>query len=341
MTERVLVLGGSWFLGRAVVEDALHRGAAVSTFRRGRSGVDVPGAVLIRGDRSVPDDVARLVDGGPWDIVVDTSGFVPRESGVLARALEPATGRFVFVSSVSAYAGWPSQPLTESSPLLECPADAGPDFGFDGDPAPSVYGFTKAGCERAVTEVFGPGRTTILRPGVILGPREYVGRLPWWLRRMQRGGQVLAPGAPDRSIQPVDVRDVAAFAWRAPSGVFNVVGPDSTMEQFLRTCRDTVSAEAPTPASLTWVDDESWLAMQGVRQWTELPLWRSYAGTWAVNSDAASSAGFTSRPMQKTVTDSWTWMQSGEDTVSSSRSAGHGIDPAKEAAILQAWTTRT
>jgi 2'-hydroxyisoflavone reductase len=156
---RLLVLGGSWFLGRAVVTEALERGWSVTTFRRGRTGVDVPGVATVRGDRTSPADLARLASAGPWDLVVDTAGYVPREQGAIARALAPVADRFAFVSSVSAYVDWPLKPLTEASPVLECPADADGDYGYDGDPGPSVYGFTKAGCERALLEVFGVERT--------------------------------------------------------------------------------------------------------------------------------------------------------------------------------------
>lgn len=335
--SRVLVLGGSWFLGRAVVEDALARGSTVTTFRRGRSGKDVAGVRMVRGDRTVPEDLDRLAAAGPWDLVVDTAGYVPRESGAIARALEPVAARFVFVSSVSAYAGWPVEPLTEASEVLGCPPDADAGYGYDGDPGPSVYGFTKAGCERAVREVFGPERTTLLRPGVILGPREYVGRLPWWLRRIERGGRVLAPGPPSRSVQPVDVRDVAAFALTATPGVFNLAGPDSTMEQFLRTCRDVV---AGVPAELRWVTDEEWLVQQGVRQWTELPLWRTSPGTWRVSSVAALAAGFTRRTLRTTVVDTWAWLAAGNVAIGHERSADHGISAEKEAAILGSWDAR-
>ncbi|MGI9004366.1 MAG: reductase [Pseudonocardia sp.] len=334
---RVLVLGGSWFLGRAVAEEALGRGCAVTTFRRGLSGVDVTGAETIRGDRTVPADLDRLAASGPWDLVVDTAGFVPRESGTVARALEPVVGRFVFVSSVSAYAGWPVEPLTEASEVLECPPDAGADYGCDGDPGPSVYGFTKAGCERAVLAAFGPARTTVLRPGVILGPREYVGRLPWWLRRIERGGRVLAPGQPTRSIQPVDVRDVARFTLSGPAGVFNLTGPGSTMEEFLDICREVTSAG---PMSLEWVTDEPWLVAQGVSQWTELPLWRAYRGAWKVSSAAAIAAGFVQRGLRSTVADTWAWMNSGDAPVQHERSAAHGISAAKESAILGTWDAR-
>jgi nucleoside-diphosphate-sugar epimerase len=330
---RLLVLGGSWFLGRAVVTEALARGWSVTTFRRGLSGVEVPGLETVRGDRTDLADLARLASAGPWDLVVDTSGYVPREQGVLARAIEPVTGRFVFVSSVSVYVDWPSKPLTEQSEVLDCPPDAGPDHGYDGDPGPTVYGFTKAGCERAVLEVFGSERTTILRPGVILGPWEYVGRLPWWLRRMSRGGRVLAPGSPDREIQPVDVRDVAGFALSAPVGVFNVTGAHVSMADFLGECRTVTGSHA----RLTWVTDEQWLMRQGVAQWTELPLWRTYRGAWAVDSSAAFAAGLHVRSHAAIIADTWKWLNFGEPGVDHERSAEHGIAPHKEAAILGRW----
>lgn len=337
---RVLVLGGSWFLGRSVVDDALARGWEVTTFRRGLTGEDAPGVTLVRGDRTNADDLARLAEAGPWDAVVDTSGFVPRETLAVARALEPVAGRYVFISSVSAYAGWPIEPLTEDSAVLDCPADAGPDFGFDGDPGPSVYGFTKAGCERAVIETFGPERVAVLRPGVILGPREYVGRLPWWLQRVKRGGRVLAPGNPDRAIQPVDVRDVAAFALHTatgPVGVFNVTASgNESMSDFLTACRDVTGSAA----EFEWITDEGWLIAQGVAQWTELPLWRTYAGAWDVDSTGARAAGLVTRPIRETVGDTWEWLNSAGAGVVHERASEQGIDAQKEIEILTRWDAR-
>lgn len=337
VVTRVLVLGGSWFLGRAVVDEALARGWEVTTFRRGQSGQDVPGVDTVRGDRTRAEDLPRLADAGPWDAVVDTSGYVPREVLAMARALEPVVGRYVFVSTVSVYAGWPIEPLTEDSEVLECPSDAGPDFGYDGDPGPSVYGFTKAGSERAVVETFGPDRAVVLRPGVILGPREYVGRLPWWLRRVERGGRVLAPGRPERSIQPVDVRDVAAFALdtaTGQAGTFNVTATGrETMSTFLDACRAATGSDA----RFEWITDEPWLVEQGVAQWTELPLWRTYAGAWAVDATRARKAGLATRSIRQTVDDTWAWLQSNDGAVSHERSSEQGISPEKEAAILATW----
>lgn len=321
---RLLVLGGSWFLGRAVADAALARGWEVTTFRRGRSGADAPGVTVIRGDRTSGADLARLADSGPWDAVVDTSGYVPREVLAVARALEPVVGRYVFVSTVSVYRDWPTAPLTEDSPVLDCPSNAGPDFGYDGDPGPSVYGFTKAGSERAVAETFGSDRSIFLRPGVIVGPREYVGRLPWWLNRLSRGGQVLAPGRPERRIQPIDVRDVAEFALRTterPAGTFNVAAPgNDTMADLLGACRDVTGSDA----WFEWITDEPWLVAQGVAQWTELPLWRTYAGAWAVDSSRARTNGLDIRPLWDTVSDTWEWMHSGEPSITHERASEQG-----------------
>ncbi|MGH3829312.1 MAG: NAD-dependent epimerase/dehydratase family protein [Pseudonocardiaceae bacterium] len=337
---RLLVLGGTWFLGRAVVDGALARGWEVTTFRRGHSGEDALGVTVVLGDRTKAMDLARLTDAGPWDTVVDTSGYVPREVLAGARVLEPVASRYVFVSTVSVYQGWPMVPLTEDSSLLECPPDAGPDFGYDGDPGPLVYGFTKAGSERAVVETFGAERSVMLRPGVIVGPREYVGRLPWWLRRVARGGRVLAPGRPGRRIQPVDVRDVADFALQTavgPAGTFNITSSGhDTMADLLTACRDVTGSDA----RFEWITDEAWLVAQDVVQWTELPLWRTYSGAWAVDSSRARAAGLSTRSIRSTATDTWEWMHSGEPAIPHKRGSEQGIDPGKESAILGNWDAR-
>lgn len=333
------MLGGGWFLGRAVVDAASRRGDSVATFTRSS---EVLGAVALHGDRTNSDDLNRLAKSGPWDVVVDTSGFVPREVLRSAEVLTGSLGRYVFVSSVSVYSGWPIEPLTEHSQILDCPADAGPDFGSD-DPRgyPTRYGFQKAGCERAVVEVFG-GRAALLRPGVILGPWEYVGRLPWWLDRFVRGGEVLAPGSPDRAIQPIDVRDVAGFALDGAagdfSGAFNLTAPEpsaTTFGSMLQSCASVTGSDA----TVTWAD-EQFLIEAGVRQWTELPLWRTHAGAWSVSGERAKSAGLRTRPLPETVRDTWQWIVDGGRAVDSDRAGEIGIPPDKEAAILRGWRER-
>jgi nucleoside-diphosphate-sugar epimerase len=335
---RILVLGGTWFLGRSIVEGALTRGWQVTAFHRGRSGATPPQVESVHGDRTVAADLERLAGHGPWDAVIDTSSseFAPRVVLLAAQTLRPKVRRWVHVSTVSVYAGWPHQRLTEESPLLDCPPDADDSFGFTGaDGSPTKYGFQKAGGEAAITQTFGTD-ASILRPGVILGPGEYVGRLPWWLTRAQRGGPILAPAPADRPIQPVDVRDVAAFTLDQAAadipGVFNLAHPQGiTWSGFLTACLETTGG-AGHPV---WTDPET-LTAHGVKQWTELPLWRTHAGVWSVDASRAVAAGLRCRPIEQTVAETWAWLQADGRPVEHPRWAEHGITPDKEAKILAA-----
>jgi 2'-hydroxyisoflavone reductase len=234
----------------------------------------------------------------------------------------------VFVSSVSAHPMPYAGPVSEDTPVSECPPDAGPD---DGD-----YGVLKAGCENAVRTVLGD-RATVVRPGLILGPWENVGRLPWWLARMARGGDVLAPGAPDRPFQAVDGRDLARFcldlALSGPTGTFDVVGPRGrhTWGELLELLAEVTAAGS----RLVWVDDATLLEAE-VEPWTELPLWLpddpETAHFFDVVPARAEAAGLRCRPLADTVADAWRWLCSLEGPPRAARA--HGIDPDKEAAIL-------
>ena len=332
---RLLVLGGTRFVGWAVVADAVGRGWEVTTFNRGLSGPDVAGVHALRGDRTQAGDVARLVEAGPWDAVVDTSGYVPREVLAVCEYLEPVTGRYVFMSTVSVYRGWPVEPLSEESEVLYCPPEAGPEYGEDAEDGPTGYGYQKSGCELAVTQTFGAGRSTSLRPGVVLGPREYVGRLPWWLRRVAAGGQVLAPGSPGRSIQPVDVRDLAAIALVAAErdipGAYNVAAPvgGETFGGMLDACAEVTGSDA----EFVWVADER-LVAEGVRQWSEMPLWRTFPGVWRVDPGAALAVGLACRPLAGTVADTWAWLQDVDESLDDERASEIGISREREQQIL-------
>ncbi|MFJ5851177.1 NAD-dependent epimerase/dehydratase family protein [Streptomyces sp. NPDC092903] len=333
---RVLVMGGTWFLGRHIVEQALARGWAVTTFNRGRSKPDVTGVHAIRGDRTVLKDLKQLAAAGPWNAVVDTSSseMAPRDVLMAVRALRPRAARWVHVSTVSVYEGWPHRLLTEGSRVLDCPADADASFGYTGpDGSPTTYGFQKAGAERAVSETFGD-QSVLLRPGVILGPGEYVGRLPWWLNRAAVGGDILAPGPPGRRIQPVDVRDVAGFALdqcaEASTGPLNVAHPEGiTFSDFLEASLGVSGGVG----RFVWARPEV-LADHGVKQWTELPLWRTHRGVWAVDCSRAVQAGLRCRPIAETVADTWAWLQSDGRPVDHPRWAEHGIGRDKEAEVL-------
>jgi 2'-hydroxyisoflavone reductase len=338
---RLLVLGGGRFVGYAVAAAGVRRGWRVSVFNRGLSGVDGPGVEVLRGDRGAAADVERLVAAGPWDAVVDTSGFVPRDVLGVCQRLSSVVGRYVFVSTVSVYAGWPVRALSEDSEVLACPADAGPEFGDDVEDGPTRYGYQKAGCERAVLEVFGAARTTVVRPGVLLGPREYVGRLPWWLRRVAAGGRVVAPGDAGRSVQPADVRDLADFVMsvvdKDVGGLFNVAAPVGleTFGGMLDACRQATGSGA----RFVWVPDEVLLA-QGVRQWSEMPLWRTFPGVWQVDAGRALRAGLSCRPLAETVRGTWEWMSESNGASGDERAGEIGLSREREQAILAAAAGR-
>lgn len=332
---RILVLGGTWFLGRTVVEAAQARGWHVTTFTRTS---EVPGAEALHGDRTDPAAIARLADAGPWDGVIDTSGQVPRVVRDSARALVDVAERYVYISTVSVYEDWPHQPVDEGSPVRE----GSMDLDGPGEPDdPVEYGQFKRGCEHAALHAFGTDRALILRPTAILGPYEIVGRLPWWLARMTRGGRVLSPGMPNRAIQPIDARDLAAFILdgveHGVSGTYNAAAPigHATMGTFLASCADATMGVRGGQLEQVWVDGP-WLAAHGVRQWTELPLWREPAGTWAVDAARAHQQGLRCRPIWQTVHETWEWLAAGAQ-FNHHRTSHHGIAPEREAEILAAW----
>ncbi|WP_433516496.1 NAD-dependent epimerase/dehydratase family protein [Nonomuraea sp. CA-143628] len=333
---RLLILGGTAFVGRAIASQSVARGWAVMTFNRGMSGSDVAGVKTIRGDRYSSADLAELAAAGTWDAIVDTSGYVPRNVLRTATALRGRASRYLFMSTVSVYAAWPVESLDEDSTLLDCPPDADESFGQDTEDGPTRYGYQKSGCEAAVQLAFGESQATLLRSGVVLGPNEYVGRLPWWLRRVAEGGRVLAPGDPDRTIQPVDVRDLATFALHAIehdlSGPFNVTAPTDfdTFGGLLSHCKEATQSVA----ELVWVPDDD-LVRAGVRQWSEIPLWRTFPGVWQVSSARAHAAGLVCRPLRSTVHDTWAWMATlASRQIVNERSGEIGLSKEREAQVL-------
>ncbi|MEU9130378.1 NAD-dependent epimerase/dehydratase family protein [Kitasatospora sp. NPDC048540] len=304
---KILVLGGSKFLGRAYVADALARGHQVTTFNRGVSGADLDHVEAVRGDRTRPEDLERLVDGRRWDAVVDTSGQQPYDVAQTARLLRGRAGHYSFVSSVHAFADWPARPVDESSRTLDCPADTPQDQPF----ATAL----KAGCERALLEQFGE-HSSVLNCGLLYGPYEPIGRLPWWLERIARGGRVLAPGDPARPMQLIDARDFAAFGLdlidQGLTGRFVTTAPigRTTYGDFLDACVRATGSDA----ELVWTDDATLLAAQ-VEPWSELPLWApdtpDWQGAWRADSAKAVAAGLRCRPVAETARDTWAWLRNG------------------------------
>jgi len=337
---RLLVIGGSVFLGQAFVAEALARGWEVTTFNRGKTAADLPGVRAVRGDREQPEDLARLVAAGPWDAVVDVCGYVPSVVGASVAALAESAASYLFVSTINAYPGFPAVSVDERSPRHECAPDAGPD---DGD-----YGVLKAGCERAVVQGF-PGRTLVIQPGLIIGPGDRARRLAWWLRRASQGGRMVAPGRPEQEMQLIDARDLAAFgldrilAGDSDSYLVGGSPANTTWGDYLGTCVEVTGGQAEP----VWMDDEFLLAHE-VAPWSELPLWaprtEDFAAVWGHSSAKAAAAGLRCRPVSESIRDTAAWLFAPgglETAFDDYRNTGErGLVPDKERRLLADWDAR-
>lgn len=302
MTPSLLVLGGSGFVGRAAVEEGLARGWEVATFNRGHRPAADPRLLTFCGDRLQAGTLAPLGERR-WDLVLDTWSGAPRATRDSARLLRGRAERYVYISSGSVYSPPPPMGVTETAATVAARLDA-----ESGD-----YPELKRGSELAVAAEFGE-RALILRPGLILGPREDVGRLPWWLTRMARGGDVLAPGPADLPLQFIDARDLVRFALDAASaghrGPLNVVSQPghATMGTLLEAC----AAVAGRPDTrLIWVPANAVLGA-GIEPWSELPIWipreHEYAAMHGADVSRAHAVGLRCRPLEDTVADTWAWL---------------------------------
>src|SRR3984885_11177941 len=268
MPRKPPVLGGPDFVGPAVIDAALARGDEVTIFHRGQTGSAPGGVRVIHGDRTNANDL-DAVTGEAWDLVVDAWSRAPSVVLTSARALEPHADRYVYISTISVYAEAHEGVITEASPTV----DAQPDADAKDYPA------DKRGAELAIESVFGQDRCVFARPGLILGPRENIGRLPWWLRRLAAGGDVLAPEPKALPIQYIDARDLAAFAIDTKlNGAVNVLSrPGHTPKaEGVPLCHEVTGSSA----TYTWMDAEFLLA-HDVAPWTELPIWVPPIGEWA------------------------------------------------------------
>jgi 2'-hydroxyisoflavone reductase len=326
---RLLVLGGTRFAGRAVVSAALAVGDEVTTLNRGVSRVPEPGVTALVADRTDPAALRAALGNGEWDAIIDTWSGAPRVAADSASLLAGRAEHYGYVSSISVYS-WPMPDgFDESAPL----AEGDPDSDDTSD-----YAAAKRGAELGVLGAFGP-RALIARAGLILGPWENIGRLPWWLRRIERGGRVLAPGDPARPLQLIDVRDLAGFmlasARAGAGGTYSVTSPPgyTTIGELLT----TAVAVTGSDAELTWVSQEV-LAEAGIEPWTELPCWvpldEEYRTFLTGDVSAAVAAGLTLRPVAETVAAAWAWLQAEGDPPP--RPGQIGLDPAKEQAALAA-----
>ncbi|MGW7369259.1 NAD-dependent epimerase/dehydratase family protein [Streptomyces sp. NPDC054841] len=326
---RLLILGGTEFVGRAVAEAALARDWQVTVFHRGRH--EAPGGVrVLHGDRVAPGGLEALAEG-EWDVVVDTWSAAPSAVREAARLLADRTGRYVYVSSRSVYAWPPATGLDEDGPLVEGAA-AGADA--------TDYARDKRGGELAAVEAFGEDRSLLVRAGLIIGPWENVGRLPWWLGRVARGGPVPAPGPRDLPLQYIDVRDLAEWTLDASekglSGPYNLVSPSghTTMGELLAACVRVTGSDA----ELRWLDEDT-ITAAGVEPWSDLPIWiprgELYDAMHGADVSKALAAGLHCRPVEETVADTWSWLRSlgGQAPQRPDRSQV-GLSPAQESALL-------
>ena len=337
---KLLVLGGTRFLGRHLVDAALARGHAVTVFTRGRVPAPWDGArvMALTGDRD-PRVGAGLdaLAGGTWDAVVDTSGYVPRVVDASAALLADCAARYLFVSSVSVYADSSRPGIDESAAVLAL-----------ADPATEEvlpnYGALKAACERVVEARFG-ARATFVRPGLIVGPHDATDRFGYWVARFvhphllgDRPPEAVVPAPPAAPIQVIDARDLAAWMLdlceRDAGGTFNAVSPAGTWT--MGALVDTLGAASQAPPRPAWIDDKTLLEHK-VEPWVGLPLWLpasepDSAGFMAVDGARAQAAGLAVRPLAATVADTAGWLAERDN-------AGawkHVLSAAAERAVLAA-----
>jgi 2'-hydroxyisoflavone reductase len=312
---RLLVLGGTQFVGRALVEAALARGHEVTLFNRGQTNPELfPEVEKLRGDRDGKLDALR---GRSWDAVADVAGFLPR---VVRQSVELIEAPYyLFVSTRSVYADV-SGPTDETAPVHE---------DVDSEDVSEHYGELKAMCERVVQE----RPDGIVRPGLVVGPHDPTGRFTYWPHRIARGGDVLAPGSPDEPVTLVDVRDLGDWMVRLceseTQGVYNAIDV-RTWGELLQACVRATASDA----RLQWVASD-WLLEQGVDEWMELPLWLAspeYVGMHRVQNDRAVGAGLTFRPLEETA----------RGALEEARlTADAGMKPERERELLEAWRARS
>lgn len=353
----ILVLGGTGFLGPHFVAAARARGHRLTLFNRGRSnpgrfaGDEFADIEQLRGDRKA--DLSALGGDRRWDAVLDTSAYVPGDVTRSAGLLAPRVGQYLLVSTISVYARTDQPGQGEDAPLavLDDPTVT--------EVTGETYGGLKALCERAA-EARLPGRTTIVRPGLIVGPGDTTDRFTYWPARADRGGEILAPGSPDDPTQFIDVRDLADFLLLALEqrrvGIYNADAPAGalTMGQLLATCQavarrmntiQCVRAPCPQPpghdSTVTWVPADV-LAELGVSPWQDMPAWipaaGDYAGFGRISSAKAHAAGLRTRPLEDTVADTLAFWRSLPDDRRSKPKAG--LSPEREAEVLAAWHAR-
>lgn len=328
---RILIIGGTRFLGRHLVDAALARGHDVTLFNRGKTNPDLfPQLETIIGDRE--KDINKL-NHRIWDAVIDVAGYVPRIVRLSAEVLKENVSRYVFISSISVYDDsiFKKIGIDESGPVAKMKDETVEEITGE------TYGPLKALCEQAVREIYKE-RALIVRPGLIVGPHDPTDRFTYWPVRVARGGEVLAPEKPDAPAQIIDVRDLSDFMIRLiennRSGIYNATGPDYplTMGKILEVSKQVSGSEA----RFIWAPAE-FLKQHNVQEWSDMPVWipdiEENQGFSRMDVSKAIDAGLKFRPLEETVRDTLAWAQS--------RPADHewraGLTAEREAEVLAAW----
>lgn len=331
---RILILGGTGFIGPHQVSYALERGHSLTLFNRGRTAPELfPDVEQLRGDRAT-GDLEELGGGREWDVVIDNSATDPRWVRDSAQFLKDRAGQYIFISTQSVYASRAEIGMDETAPVGR------PDLPKE---EWTGYGPSKALSEEEAQRAF-PGRATIVRPSLIVGPGDGTDRWTYWPVRVHRGGHVAAPGTPRDPMQFIDVRDLCEWLIRlgedGTAGVFNAVGPEAplTSAEMLYGIRAVTS----TPVSFTWVDAD-FLREMGVRAWSDMPAWQvprgSTAGFARMSNARALAAGLTFRPLADTARDTLEWFLS--QPPERQANLGAGLPPERERWLLAAWRVRT
>ncbi len=302
---KILIIGGTKFLGRHIVDSSLTRGHTVTLFNRGKTNPGLfPSVETILGDREY--DIEKL-SGRTWDAVIDTCGYVPRIVRLSASGLERSVGRYVFISSISAYEEsiFKKIGVDESDPVGKLEDESVEEI------TGGTYGPLKALCEKTVLDLYGE-RGLVIRPGLIVGPNDPTDRFTYWPVRVTRGGDVLAPEKPEVPVQIVDVRDLSEFIIKLieanASGIYNATGPDYelTFGAMLETCKHVSGSDA----NFKWASVE-FLKQNNVTEWSDMPVWvpdnEENAGFSRVDVSKAIQAGLTFRPLAETVRDTIAW----------------------------------
>ncbi len=337
---KILIIGGTKFLGRHLTHAALQRRHEVTLFNRGKkySGEKIENVEQIHGDRNA--DLEKLANRS-WDVCIDTCGYLPQSVKASAEFLRDAVKRYIFVSSISAYANFRQPDFDETAPLAELTAEQREKFekidpkgDLTGAVLGEMYGALKVLCEREAEKMF-PNRTLIVRPGLIVGEFDFTDRFSYWVMRIARGGTILAPGSPDRFVQFIDAHDLADWmikmAETGETGIFNATGKPFalTFGAFLQEIKQTTQSDA----EFSWATEE-FLKRENVAPWSEMPLYlhesdKNWQGFLSANVDRALEKGLKFRAFDETIRATLNWRKNIEDPLKA------GISAEKEKELLE------